>query len=40
MTLRIQEAAEQIHAHPPAGVATVTEPPSPGRADPGAEGWW
>ncbi|WP_432093313.1 helix-turn-helix transcriptional regulator [Streptomyces sp. bgisy100] len=39
VALRIQGTAEQIHTRLPPGVAIVTELPSPGRADPGAEGW-
>ncbi|MCX4625381.1 YafY family protein [Streptomyces sp. NBC_01443] len=39
VTLRIQGTAEQIPTRLPAGVAIVTELPSPGGADPGAEGW-
>ncbi|MDH6627703.1 putative DNA-binding transcriptional regulator YafY [Streptomyces sp. LBL] len=37
VTLRVQGTAEQIHTRLPAGVAIVTELPSPGGASPGAE---
>ncbi|NEA46734.1 YafY family protein [Streptomyces sp. SID10815] len=39
VTLRIQGTAEQIHTRLPAGVAIVTELPSPSSADPQTERW-
>jgi predicted DNA-binding transcriptional regulator YafY len=40
VTLAVQGTIEQIRARLPASVATVTELPSTGGADPQAEGWF